>query len=65
MVSGNSDIQSKVKEALEAGVHITVCKACADQSGVTDDLERLGNEVIYWGEPLTEILKNNEKLLTI
>ena len=65
LVSENSDIQSKVKEALEAGVHITACKACADQLGVTDDLERLGIEVIYWGVPLTEILKNNEKLLTI
>ena len=65
LVSENSNIQSKVKEALEAGVHITACKACADQLGVTDDLERLGIEVIYWGVPLTEILKNNEKLLTI
>ncbi len=50
---------------MEAGIHITACKACADQLGVTDDLEKLGIEVIYWGVPLTDILKNDEKLLTI
>jgi hypothetical protein len=65
LVSENTDIQGKVKQALEAGVHITACKACADQLEVTDDLEKLGIEVIYWGAPLTEILKNDEKLLTI
>ena len=65
LVSENTDIQEKVTEALEAGVHITACKACADQLGVTDDLEKLGIEVIYWGVPLTDILKNDETLLTI
>jgi len=65
LVSENADIQKKVKEALEAGVQITACKACADQLGVSDDLEKLGIEVKYWGVPLTEILTNNEKLLTI
>jgi len=65
LVSENADIQKKIKEALEAGIHITACKACADQLGVTDDLEKLGIEVIYWGVPLTDILKNDEKLLTI
>jgi hypothetical protein len=33
--------------------------------GVADNLEKLGIEVIYWGVPLTDILKNDEKLLTI
>ncbi len=65
LVSENIDIQKKIKEALEAGVHITACKACADQLGVSDDLEKLGIEVKYWGVPLTAILTDNEKLLTI
>jgi len=65
LVSENADIQEKIKAALEAGVHITACKACADQLGVSDDLEKLGIEVKYWGVPLTEILNDNEKLLTI
>jgi hypothetical protein len=65
LVSENGDIQQKVKEALDAGVHITACKACADQLGVSDDLKKLGIEVIYWGEPLTKIIKENNKLITL
>ena len=65
LVSEDANIQKKVKDALDAGVHITACKACADQLGVTETLEKLQIEVKYWGLPLTEILKNNEQLLTI
>ena len=65
LVSEDINIQKKVKEALDAGVHITACKACADQLGVTETLEKLKIEVKYWGIPLTEVLKNNEQLLTI
>jgi len=65
LISENEAIQAKIKEALEAGVHVTACKACADQLGVTETLEGLGIEVKYWGEPLTEILKKDKKLLTI
>ncbi len=65
LVSEDAAIQEKVKEALDAGVHLTACKACADQLGVTGALEKLCIEVKYWGAPLTEILTNGEKLLTI
>jgi hypothetical protein len=65
LVSEDITIQKKVKEALDAGVQVTACKACADQLGVTEILEKLQIEVKYWGLPLTELLKNNEQLLTI
>ena len=65
LVSEDITIQKKVKEALDAGVHITACKACADQLGVTEALKELQIEVKYWGVPLTEILTSGEKLLTI
>jgi len=65
LVSENVTIQAKIKEALDAGVHVTACKACADQLGVTETLEKLHVEVKFWGQPLTEVLENNEKLLTI
>ena len=65
LTSENPAIQKRIREALDAGVHVTACKACADQLGVTDALEGLGIEVKYWGEPLTDILKADEKLLTI
>ena len=61
----NTEIQEKIKEAMNAGMHVTACKACADQLGVTETLEKMNVEVKYWGEPLTKILKSNEILLTI
>lgn len=65
LVSEDITIQKKIKEAIDAGVHVTACKACADQLGVTETLKKLQIEVKYWGLPLTELLKNNEQLLTI
>lgn len=65
LVAENENIQQKVKEAIEVGVNVTACKACADQLGVTEILEGLGVEVKYWGTPLTEILKNEYYLLTV
>ena len=65
LVGEDAHIQKKIREALDAGVHVTACKACADQLGVTEALKQLGVEIKYWGMPLTEILKNKEHLLTI
>ena len=65
LVVEDKNIQKKVKEAQDTGVHITACKACADLLGVTNDLEKLNIEVKYWGQPLTEILKGDGVLLTI
>ena len=65
LVSENARMQQQIKSALEAGVHVTACKACADQLGVTETLERLEIEVKYWGIPLTKILKDGDALVTI
>lgn len=65
LVAENAMIQDKIKEALDNGVRLTACKACADQLGVTENLEKQSIEVKYWGEPLTAILKSNETLLTV
>ncbi len=61
----NPEIQQRIRDAKEAGVHVTACKACADQLGVTQALKDMDIEVIYWGMPLTEVLKKNQALLTI
>ena len=65
LVCENTAIQGKIREALEAGVHISACKACAQALGLTQELKDLQIEVKYWGVPLTELLRNGEKLLTI
>ena len=65
LVSEDEGIQEKIKDALDAGVYITACKACADQLRVKETLENQGIEVISWGPILTELIKHNEPLLTI
>ena len=65
LVKENKELQSLVKEAIEHGVHVTACKKCADDLEATSILEKLGVEVIYWGEPLTKLLKENKKILTV
>lgn len=65
LVAEQPQVQPHILAMREAGVHVSACKACADQLGVSETLERLGIEVKYWGEGLTEILKSDAKLLTI
>jgi hypothetical protein len=65
LVSKNQAIQQLVKNAIAKGVHISACKACADQLGVTANLKSQNIEVIYWGEPLTKLLKSGATLLTV
>ena len=65
LVAENKIIRKKIREARDAGVHVSACKACADQLGVTPALEALGIEVKYWGDPLTRLLKEDETLLCI
>jgi len=47
LVAGDTEIQNKIQEALDVGVHITACKVCTDQLGVTETLESLVIEVKY------------------
>jgi len=65
LVSENDAIQQRIKEAMDAGVYVTACKGCSDQLGVSEQLTALGVDVQYLGVALTNVLKNDEKLLTI
>jgi hypothetical protein len=65
LVSENEAIQQRVKDAMDAGVYVTACKGCSDQLGVSEQLETLGVDVQYLGVALSNVLKNDEKLLTI
>ncbi len=65
LVSENEVIQQRVKDAQDAGVNVLACKGCSDQLGVSEQLEALGVDVQYWGVGLTDVLKNDEVVLTI
>jgi len=63
LVAENKKVQEKLIVMMRDGVKISACKACADQLGVSEKLEDMGIEVIYWGSPLTKIMKEGSKLL--
>lgn len=65
ITKNDTQIQTEILEMINAGVTIEACKDCADNFGVTEKLERLGISVRYMGLPLTEYLKNGEKLISI
>ena len=57
--------QTEILEMLHTGVTVEACKDCCDRFGVTETLTKLGVSVRYMGEPLTQYLKANEKIITI
>ncbi len=65
LVAENQMIREKIILAAQAGVIFSACKACAEQLGVSEELAGLGIELKYWGDGLTEIIKEDKKLITI
>ncbi len=65
LVTENLAIQALIQEAKEVGVRVSVCKSCAQELGVAQKIDALGLEMMFWGEPLSNLLKENQKLITI
>ena len=61
----NSKLQGMVKEMMDLGVEVAACKACADRYGVADALESLGIEVLLIGEPFSDMIKSDWKVLAL
>ena len=57
-------LQTRVAAMQDEGVDVVACRACADGYGVTPVLEGLGIEVKFMGQPLTEMLRMDWKILT-
>jgi len=65
LVKNDTQIQTEVLEMVKAGVTVEACKDCADNFGASEILEKLGVNVRYMGQPLTDLLKRDERLITI
>jgi len=65
LANEDPQVQNELLEMLAHGITIEACKACADKYGVSDELSHMGINVRYMGEPLTEYLNKNEKMITI
>ncbi|WP_291634637.1 DsrE family protein [Clostridium sp.] len=64
LLSEDKDVQDYIGSIKDSGVELLACKACTDDYGVTEVLEKMGIEVIYMGEPLTSYLKDDIKIIT-
>ncbi len=58
LLARDDDLRGLLKAMQSAGVETEACRACAESYGVAEDLEDLGIEVRYMGEPLTGYLKD-------
>ncbi len=65
LTARDAAVGSQIAELREVGVEFSACRKCAEELGVTTELEGLGIEVIYWGEPLTQLLRDRAALLNI
>jgi len=54
-----------VKKAVEIGINVEACKACSDNYGMSELLEECGVDVRYMGQPLTDYLQSDVKVMTI
>lgn len=65
LVAEDKEIQEYIKKMIEEGVKVDACKACSDNLGVTEEIEKLGVNVKYVGEPFTKALKEGCRLISV
>jgi len=65
VVAYDSEVQTKVKALLEAGIEVMACKWCSDAWRVSDKLEEVGIKVLYVGEVMSQLLKDGWASVTI
>ena len=64
LLTQDKELQDYIKRMKDIGIIIEACKTCADNYGVSGDLENLGITVRYMGEPLTSYLKEKQSVIT-
>ena len=64
LLAADKDLQAAVKGMIKDGVKVEACVACADSYGVSEQLRGLGITVRGMGQPLSDMLKQNWKVLT-
>jgi len=64
LLTVDEELQTAVEQMKQEGVELVACKACSDSYGVSEELEALGVEVKYMGQPLTEMLKGDWEVVT-
>lgn len=65
LLTEDQELQEYLEKIMDAGVTVRACKGCADQYGVSGDLEKMGITVLYIGKELTDYIKEGRKILTL
>lgn len=64
LLSEDKELQESVVKMKKLGVELYACKWCSDSYGASELLEKLGVNVIYYGKPLTKLIKEGWPILT-
>ena len=64
LVGENRLIRQELDLLMQSGITVEACQACTDSYKVTPQLIKLGINVRFMGEPLTEYLTSGDKLVT-
>ena len=64
LLTHDKELQEHIQKMLDVGIIIDACKKCADNYGVSEELENLGITVRFMGEPLTSYLKEKKAVIT-
>ena len=65
LLTEDAELQEYLGKIIEAGVTVKACKGCADQYGISGQLEELGITVLYIGKELTDYIKEGRKILSV
>jgi len=64
LLVSDKDIEAKVKAMQADGVLVRACIACARSYGLVEKIRAMGIEVRGMGQPLTELLKSDWKVIS-
>ena len=64
LLSEDAELQETLREMRDEGVSLEACLRCAENYGVVEDLKILGIDVKLMGQPLSEYLKEDRKVIT-
>ena len=64
LLSEDAELQESLREMRDEGVSLEACLRCAENYGVVEDLKNLGIDVKLMGQPLSEYLKEDRKVIT-
>jgi len=65
LLVGDAELRNKIAELQHVGVEVVACSACANAYGVAGELAALGIEVKPMGQPLSDILQQGYRVLSV